>query len=118
MDKTATNDLIYLLLMLPMSVFCWTVALLGAGLLNEPEDQPVVFRFVSRVGFVPAGSVARLILGVSGLFFVNAVPLALLVAGPRGTLTILALVYFLAQAIWLATAVRDIRRAGSSDQDI
>jgi hypothetical protein len=115
-DKTTFESLLYLFgLALPLSILCWALIFPAVGFLTDPDDQPIVFRFAARLGPLPAGRAARLIVAAGGLAFANSVPILYLVRPAPGTPTGVYLLYFLVQGLWLATVVRDILRARSRD---
>ena len=117
MATTTTNDLVYLFAFaLPLSVFFWAVLFPAAGFLNDPENQPRVFRVAARAGFLPYSNAARFVVAIGGLVAANSVPVLYLIWPTSGTPTGLLVAYFLAQGLWLAAVVFRILRPGARSE--
>jgi hypothetical protein len=103
LDKDAPGFFLYLFgLCLPVSMFCWTVAILALGFPRDPGDRSRVFRLAARVGMVPDDRVGRMLFAAIGLGLMNAAQVIFLLKPPPGNLSAVVVVYFLAQGICLA----------------
>jgi hypothetical protein len=117
MDQATQDAVLYLFaLALPISVFCWAVVFLAAGLPTDP-DESVVFSVIARAGFVPAGGAGRLLLAAIGLAVMNSVPAFSLAKSPFGPLVWVILGYVVAQAICVGVMALYVRHVESRNQD-
>jgi hypothetical protein len=115
MNDNAIQAALYLLLMLPFSLFLFAYLTVLCGQLRDPNDQPRWLRFtLSRI--VPAyrrypPSMRGAVITILFLAFFNFVPLLLLVHNPYGLQTLLAdLVYFAVLGAFLFPVVSAVLR--------
>jgi hypothetical protein len=103
-------------LWLPITMCTWTAAIVDAGSLRNPDDQPASFRLADKV--TGASKEAGLIIGFRApafalaLIFLNVVMVVSLVAGPAGMVGHAAgLTYFVVEGLWLRRIRSAIRRS-------
>jgi hypothetical protein len=105
-----------------MSVIWSSVAVLSAGLLRDPQDQPTIVQFlVSRTGSnleydhpVPVAFAVSCL----GFAFFNSVPVSLLAYNPYGPQSlVIDCVYLIVLGLWLARLSVALVRSRSRHRD-
>ena len=99
----------------PLSVYLWSVLLVGGGFVRSIPEMPWEFRLAARItgakrseGFAAMAVAGPLVL----LAIINS-PVLFAIAGPYGLIGFLAAVSYVAvQLLWLARIRRAIRRIG------
>jgi hypothetical protein len=117
LDSGALGFCLYLFaLMLPLSVFCLAVVLFALGAYEDPEERPKLFSVVGRAGFLPIDRGGRLIFATIGLVVANGVQVIFLTRAPLAGPSMIIVVYFLGQGLWLATQVRHLHRRPTKER--
>lgn len=105
---------------LPGSLFAWTLVVIGAALLREPEDQPAWCRVYMRAMSSMVSSQPSPSLIAVGIFFLvlfNFIPVSLLVDSFYGVQSqIVAVVYLLVEGALLVPLVQAILRTRARDR--
>jgi hypothetical protein len=120
MEHSTTDATVFLFVVaLPLSLFSWTVIVVGAGLLRDPHVQPVWLRLYMRVvpDLVSEGRTV-ICFGLFCLALSNFVPLGILAGGSYGEQILrVDLAYLIVQGIFLVPLGRALLRARVRDRD-
>jgi hypothetical protein len=102
------------LVLLPLSIWLWSMVLVGSGFVRSIPEMPWEFRLAARVtgpGRGDASSPLAVPVTLCCLALVN-LSAPLILVGPFGPLSSVgAVAYLVAQLLWLARIRRAVRRA-------